>query len=175
MTNTIDEDNRLSSARRQAQQAYQRLNLAVLEAFKARQAGDGPATRYWERQRRLRQQAWQSACRTLEGLQAARQAEMRRREQVPIPPDLLEAALAQAKPGWYTGESVWLVAGWIYLSNHGGKVALHVVGYAPYLVVFYFNPGSGQWRPTYNLAERYRVWLAGYQARTGGAPDEPER
>ncbi len=83
----------------------------------------------------------------------------------PAKPTLLQLALAGAKPQWYSGESVWLLGHKAYLSNHGGLVCLHILGYGPYCIVFLLDPHENAWKVARNLEANYRSWAAGYLAK----------
>ena len=78
--------------------------------------------------------------------------------------NLLNLALAQARPQWHSGESVWLFRSGntgAFLKNDGnGFVNLNVTGYREYLNFFHLDPESWSWRPCRNLEKNYRSWAA---------------
>lgn len=87
------------------------------------------------------------------------------REQDNGQPNLLELALAEAKPQWCNGESVWLVrngnGSGAFLKNSGnGFVTLNVVGCRDYLKVFYLDPESWTWVIARDLEKHYQAWAS---------------
>lgn len=82
-------------------------------------------------------------------------------ETKPNNPTLLDLALAQAKPQWYSGESVWV---WrngkrgAFLKAYTGEVCLHLTGYRPSLTVFVLTAQG--WQAAHNLDRAYQTWAA---------------
>ena len=79
----------------------------------------------------------------------------------PARPNLLDLALAQAKPQWYTGETVWIWRnngkGGAYLKNNGGFVSLCLTGHQPSCVIFYLLPIG--WQTSKVVKADYRKWV----------------
>ena len=80
----------------------------------------------------------------------------------PSKPNLLDLALAQARPQWHSGESVWLFRSGntgAFLKNDGnGFVNLNVTGCREYLNVFHLDPDTWSWRPCRDLEKNYKSW-----------------
>lgn len=76
-------------------------------------------------------------------------------------PTLLDLALAQAKPQWYNGESVWIWRngkGSAFLKAYTGEVRLHLTGYTPSIVVFLLDRNG--WRASNVVQADYQAWAA---------------
>ena len=73
--------------------------------------------------------------------------------------NLLALALAQAKPQWHSGESIWIWRGarcGAFLKNMGDFIRLYLTDRDPGLVVFYLTLTG--WQPAANLESNYQAW-----------------
>lgn len=78
----------------------------------------------------------------------------------PQRPNLLALALAEARPQWHSGESVWIWKGQhsgAFLKNTGDFIRLFLSDRDPGLVVFYLT-GTG-WQPVADLESKYQAWV----------------
>lgn len=83
-------------------------------------------------------------------------------------PNLLAMALAQAKPQWHSGESVWI---WrnngngAFLKEESGFVNLCLTGVNRSVPIFYLDPASWSWVQSKNVEQRYQNWVSRVRAR----------
>lgn len=74
--------------------------------------------------------------------------------------NLLAMALAyRDKRQWATSETVWLVPGKVFLKNENCFVHLNLVGYRPYVTVFWLDLAAGTWRQWADVAADYERWV----------------